>query len=201
MAAAVPLSDHAVSVMGDHAEAVGDGFGDGLPFPWQGPVEEVEDRLGEPAQVGMEPVTPHVAVHDPAGRVGPERSWTAFADPCASVVGPSSRQPPAPDRPQGLPGRGPPCGTRGAGRAPCRGRDGGSGRPGRRRSRHRAPRARPHGAPRHLHPAPAHDPRQRSALIRRQDVSGHATACVLFRPPVSGTDGPFRGSCQPLRAN
>jgi len=58
--------------MGDHAEAVGDGFGDGLPFPWQGPVEKVEDRLGELPQVGVEPVTPHVAVHDapqPLGRV------------------------------------------------------------------------------------------------------------------------------------
>jgi len=27
---------------------------------------------------------------------------------------------------------------------------------------------------------PAHDRQQRSALLRRQDVSGHATACVLF---------------------
>jgi len=55
---------HAVSVMGDHAEAVGDGFRDGLPLPWQGPVEKPEDGLGELPQVGMEPVAPHVAAHD-----------------------------------------------------------------------------------------------------------------------------------------
>jgi len=58
--------------MGDHAEAVGDGFGDGLPFPWQGPVEEAEDRPGELPEIRVEPVTPHVAVHDalqPPGRV------------------------------------------------------------------------------------------------------------------------------------
>jgi len=59
------LSDHAVSVMGYHAEAVGEGFGDGLPLPWQGLVEKAENRLGELPQVGMEPVTPHVAVHYP----------------------------------------------------------------------------------------------------------------------------------------
>jgi len=31
-----------------------------------------------------------------------------------------------------------------------------------------------------LHPAHAHEPRQRSAPRRCQDVSGHATACVLL---------------------
>ncbi len=51
--------------MGDHPEAVGDGFRDGLPFPWKCLVGKVEDRLGEPAQIRVEPVTPHVAVHDP----------------------------------------------------------------------------------------------------------------------------------------
>jgi len=49
--------------------------------------------------------------------------------------------------PQRRHGRGPSRGTRAAGRAPCRGRDGGSGRPGRCRSRHRAPRARSRTAP------------------------------------------------------
>ncbi len=59
------LSDHAVSVMGDHPETAGDGFRDGLPFPWQGVVEEPEDRPGELPEIRVEPVTPHVAVHDP----------------------------------------------------------------------------------------------------------------------------------------
>jgi len=54
--------------MGDQPEATGDGFGDGLPFPWKGPVEEPEDRPGVLAQVRVEPVTPHVAVHAPHRR-------------------------------------------------------------------------------------------------------------------------------------
>jgi len=42
--------------MGDHPEAVRDGFRDGLPVPWQGFAEEPEDRFGELAEVRVEPV-------------------------------------------------------------------------------------------------------------------------------------------------
>ncbi len=74
------LSDHAVSVMGDDPEAVRDGFRDGLPLTGKGFVEKAENRLGELPQIRVEPVTPHVAVHDPPqaldrgrlGRVGRE---------------------------------------------------------------------------------------------------------------------------------
>ncbi len=51
--------------MGDDPEAVRDGFRDGLPLTGKGPVGEPEDRPGEPAQVGVEPVVRHMAVHDP----------------------------------------------------------------------------------------------------------------------------------------
>ncbi len=51
--------------MGDHPETVGDGFRDGLPLTGKGLVEKAEDRLGELPEIRVEPVTPHVAVHDP----------------------------------------------------------------------------------------------------------------------------------------
>ncbi len=43
----------------------------------------------------------------PLGPVGPERPWIAFADPCASVAGPSSRQMPPASRWMPGPGTGP----------------------------------------------------------------------------------------------
>ena len=50
--------------MGDDPEVVGDGFRDRLPFVGQRFVEECEDRFGELAEVRMEAVVRHVAVHD-----------------------------------------------------------------------------------------------------------------------------------------
>ena len=50
--------------MGGHPEAVRDGIRERLPFPGKGLVEEPEDGPGELARVRVEPVTPHVAVHD-----------------------------------------------------------------------------------------------------------------------------------------
>ena len=97
---------------------------------------------------------------------------------------PGSAFPHAPDTPRGPPRRGPSRGTPAAGRAPCRGRDGGTRGPDGRSCRHRVPRA-----------------RSRAALPGGEDGTcpGHAVS-LSFRP-FSGMDGPFREACQPPRAN
>ena len=62
---AIPLlPNYPVIVMGDDPEIVGDDVGDHFPFLWKGFIEESEDRLGELAEIRMEPVVRHMAVHD-----------------------------------------------------------------------------------------------------------------------------------------
>ncbi len=133
--------------MGDHPETAGDGFRDGLPFPGKGPVGEPQDRPGEPARIRVEPVTPHVAVHDPSqapGGVGCG-AWGGGKRGRTRHSG-RSRKGPAPPRDGGgrcPAGRGPP--RRRGGRAPVPGKPrgrGGAGPPAPARRQSHRPRIR-----------------------------------------------------------